>query len=67
MLKTILLTAVTAASLGVVTVAPANAFGNLPEPDPTPTAPVPEPLTVLGSLAVGGGILAKKIADSKQK
>ena len=27
---------------------------------------VPEPLTIIGSLVVGGGIIAKKFAGSKQ-
>ncbi|NER80661.1 MAG: PEP-CTERM sorting domain-containing protein [Leptolyngbya sp. SIO1D8] len=61
MIKNVVLTAAAIASLGVMTTAPAFASGGLP------TKSVPEPLTILGSLAAGGGIVAKKIADAKKK
>lgn len=44
---------------------PASATGGLPSPSPDPEE-VPEPLTIIGSLVVGGGIIAKKFAGSKQ-
>lgn len=65
MFKKLALAAVTATSLGLFAVAPASATGlNNITPDPEP---VPEPLTVLGSLAVGGGLAIKKFADSKRQ
>lgn len=66
MTKKIALAAVTAISLGFTAVAPASATGGLPSAVPDPE-PVPEPLTILGSLAVGGGIVAKKFTDAKKK
>ncbi|MEO0984324.1 MAG: PEP-CTERM sorting domain-containing protein [Cyanobacteria bacterium J06639_14] len=68
MTKKIALAAVTAISLGFTAVAPASASfgGGGFSPTTPPPEPVPEPLTILGSLAVGGGIVAKKIADAKK-
>lgn len=65
MIKKIALTAATVASLGFVAVSPAMAsIDFLPQPTPE-DKPVPEPLTILGSLAVGGGLVASKLKGKK--
>ena len=64
MLKNILFA--TGAAIAIIASAslPASATGGLPQSSDPQS--VPEPMTVLGSLAVGGGFVAKKIADSRK-
>ena len=64
MLKNTLLAAGAAIAIIGSASLPASATGGLPQSsDPQP---VPEPMTVLGSLAVGGGFVAKKIAGARK-
>ena len=65
MLKNTLLAAGAAIAVIASVSLPAAATGGLPMSSPDPQG-VPEPTTVLGSLAIGGGLIAKKIAGSKQ-
>ncbi|MDJ0705481.1 MAG: PEP-CTERM sorting domain-containing protein [Leptolyngbyaceae cyanobacterium MO_188.B28] len=66
MLKNTLFAAGAAIAVIATASLPASATGGLPTKSTNPQ-PVPEPITILGTLAVGGGFVAKKIADAKQK
>ncbi|MDA0269128.1 MAG: PEP-CTERM sorting domain-containing protein [Cyanobacteria bacterium] len=63
--KTLLAAGVAVVTMAVASV-PASAFGGIPTPDPTPTKEVPEPMTVLGILTVGGCMVAQKMAGARK-
>ncbi|MDB9527238.1 PEP-CTERM sorting domain-containing protein [Oscillatoria sp. CS-180] len=64
MLRKTFLTAGAAIALASAISMPASARGGGRD---TSAEPVPEPMTILGSIAVGGGLLAKKFKDSRQE
>jgi hypothetical protein len=65
MLKSTLLAASAAIAI-VAAASPASAFTTFPGPNQPPTQKVPEPATILGTIAVGGALLAQKKMAAKK-